>query len=254
MPSSNNASVHGNMWETLMPAVFIETFKTEPLSSWPLLPNNCIPDQLKGNVKIVGYSEENPRLAITCNDISLQHFLEAHLDKGKKQQLDYTPPFYFPSPNVSGPDIVFVIQINDQTIPCFVQTKLRQVVPLSDVVQAITTTSSITVQGKIDKEQEKRNQKRIQDLCPSGMYVSMVIAYPAQVIAFQAYRPDPNPEIVGLERIIIKIDNNNFPSIFPARHVKFIDQLKRFKRGAEDDGQPNQLKKAHLRKTKTSDI
>src|SRR5690606_5147396 len=48
MLTSIDASVHGNMWEIMMPAVFIETFKNHPLSEWPLLPNNpcnpCIPD------------------------------------------------------------------------------------------------------------------------------------------------------------------------------------------------------------------
>ncbi|KAG0010331.1 hypothetical protein BGZ80_001582 [Entomortierella chlamydospora] len=252
--SSTNASVHGNMWETLMPAIFIETFKTKPLFQWPLLPNNCIPEQLNGDVKIVGYSEQNPRLSITYNDVTLQEFLEAHLGNDKKIRSDYTPPFYFPSPNVTGPDVVFIIQINNHTVPVFVQTKLRQVVPLADAVQAISTTSSKAVQGKIYKEEQQRNQKQIQDLCPSGMYISMVIAYPAQVISFQAFRPDPDPEIVGLERVVIKIDNNNFPKIFPKRHVEFLDQLKRFKRSAEDYVQPCQSKKANLRKTKTNDI
>ncbi|KAF9183879.1 hypothetical protein BGZ49_004488, partial [Haplosporangium sp. Z 27] len=99
-----------------------------------------------------------------------------------------------------------------------------------------------------------RNQKQIQDLCPSGMYISMVIAYPAQIISFQAFRPDPDPEIIGLERVIIKIDNNNFPKIFPKRHVEFLDQLKGFKRRADDDAQQGQSKRALLRKTKTNDI
>ncbi|KAG0037526.1 hypothetical protein BGZ89_008227, partial [Linnemannia elongata] len=46
MLHSNNASVHGNMWETVMPSVFIETFKNRPLSSWPLLINSALPDSL----------------------------------------------------------------------------------------------------------------------------------------------------------------------------------------------------------------
>ncbi|KAF9085958.1 hypothetical protein BGX27_003294 [Mortierella sp. AM989] len=98
--------------------------------------------------------------------------------------------------------------------------------------KAISTTSSIVIQTKIDKEQEKKNHKRIQELCPSGLYISMVIAYPAEVISFQAYRPDPDPELRPpyLDRVMIKIDNNNFPDIFPWRHVKFLDYLKNFKK------------------------
>ncbi|KAI7821192.1 hypothetical protein BC939DRAFT_494164 [Gamsiella multidivaricata] len=32
MLHSDNPSVHGNMWETLMPPIFVETFKDRPLS------------------------------------------------------------------------------------------------------------------------------------------------------------------------------------------------------------------------------
>ncbi|ORZ08266.1 hypothetical protein BCR41DRAFT_399329 [Lobosporangium transversale] len=192
---TTNAQAHRSMWETMMPAFFIETFKTKPLSSWPLLPNNWIPEQLSGDVKIVGYNDQDPRLAITYKDITLQGFLDVHLSNTSNLHFDYTPPFYFPSPNVSAPDVVFLVQIQSVIYPVFVQSKLRQVIPKPDADQAITTTS-------------------------------------IAVIAFQTFRPDADPELSGLQRVVIKVDNNNFPSIFPERHVKFLDKLKNFKRRA----------------------
>ncbi|KAF9404742.1 hypothetical protein BGZ76_006835, partial [Entomortierella beljakovae] len=61
-------------------------------------------------------------------------------------------------------------------------------------------------------------------------YISLILAYPATVTSFQAYRPDPDPEILSasgkaLDRIIIKVDKNNFAVIFPARHIQFLDKL-----------------------------
>ncbi|KAF8973370.1 hypothetical protein BGZ46_009976, partial [Entomortierella lignicola] len=84
-------------------------------------------------------------------------------------------------------------------------------------------------------EQQVQPQLRLQDYCPSGVYISMVIAYPAEVISFrQVIRPDPAPEIENLQRVIIKVDDSNFAKIFPEDHVKFLDKLKKFKRRAED--------------------
>ncbi|KAF9116183.1 hypothetical protein BGX30_006018, partial [Mortierella sp. GBA39] len=59
---------------------------------------------------------------------------------------------------------------------------------------------------------------RLQDYCPTGVYVSMVIIYPAEVVKFQVIRPDPEPELEGLERVSINIGDKNFPQIFQQRH------------------------------------
>ncbi|KAK5807957.1 hypothetical protein F5H01DRAFT_370854 [Linnemannia elongata] len=86
----------------------------------------------------------------------------------------------------------------------------------SDVEKAPATVSSQTIQGKLEKEQEK-------DYCPTGTYISMVIAYPVEVVNVQIARPDPKPELEGLHCMPIDIDVNNFPKIFPSRHVEFLD-------------------------------
>lgn len=70
MLHSTNASVHGNMWEACMPSVFIDTLRSRPLSSWPLLTNSTLPDALVGDVTIVGYSEQESKLAISYRSIS----------------------------------------------------------------------------------------------------------------------------------------------------------------------------------------
>ncbi|KAF8920053.1 hypothetical protein BGZ58_004488, partial [Dissophora ornata] len=270
---STNASVHGTMWENQMPAVFIETFKNRPLSSWPLLANNTLPESLAGDVTIVGYADQQSKLAISHHSISTHAFIEAHVKYGSKRENQNIPPFYFPAPHVSGPDLVFYIKIQGNIIPVFVQLKLRQVLVGSDVEKALATVSGNAIQGKINKEHEElvkdlaQDQKeasqkqgssnntgsretqqapRLQDYCPTGVYVSMVITYPAEVVKFQVIRPDPEPELEGLERVSINIDDNNFPRIFLERHVKFLDRLKQHKRPASEERCANPSKKSKV--------
>ncbi|KAF9542470.1 hypothetical protein EC957_001912 [Mortierella hygrophila] len=105
----------------------------------------------------------------------------------------------------------------------------------SDVEKAPVTVSGNIIQGNMDKEHEEllkeqaeedkkanRKQKstesagsaqplKLQDYCPTGVYISMVITYPAEVVRFQVVRPDPKPELEGLELVSINIDDNNFP-------------------------------------------
>ncbi|KAF9293018.1 hypothetical protein BGZ88_005896 [Linnemannia elongata] len=48
-----------------------------------------------------------------------------------------------------------------------------------------------------------------------GHQNNTVITYPSEVVKFQVVRPDPEPELEGLERVSIDMDDNNFPQIFP---------------------------------------
>ncbi|KAF9536682.1 hypothetical protein EC957_009992 [Mortierella hygrophila] len=151
--------------------------------------------------------------------------------------------------------------------------KLRQVLEGSDVEKALATVRGSTIQGKMDKEHEelvkdlvqenkKANRKqessnstgltqppqapRLQDYCRTGVYVSMVITYPAEVVKFQVVRPDPEPELEGLERVSINIDDNNFPHIFPERHVQFLDRIKQHKRPATEEQNAKTSKKSRI--------
>ncbi|KAG0268691.1 hypothetical protein BGZ95_002346 [Linnemannia exigua] len=222
-----------------MPLVFVETFKSLPLSSWPLLTNTSLPSQLTGDVTIVGYNDRQPKLAISHQNITTQPFMKAHVENNSK--------------------------LGDQ------------ILKKSDVEKALGTISSHAVQKKMDKEQEKIEEKQkkiekeqmkrqeqgqqksttsvpsdqhqppqLQDYCPSGKYISMVITHPAEVVNFQVVRPDPEPELEGLQRVSIGIDDNNFPKIFPRRHVDFLDKPKGHKRRSEDQqSQKSKKKKAN---------
>jgi len=254
---STNASVHGNKWETCMPPIFVGTFNTRPLSSWPLLGKSTLPDSLAGDVTTIGYNEQESKLAISHSTITTQEFMETHVKNESKHRIQDIPPFNIPTPHISGADIVFYVKINGNFHPCFEQLKIRQVLEGSDVEKALATVSSHAIQETMDKEQEKmqkdqkkqqkqkqqdsaasiqsnqQQQPQLQDYCPTGTYISMVITYLAEVVNFQVVRPNPEPELEGLQCMSIEIDDN-FPKIFPRRHVEFLDKLKGHKRRPDD--------------------
>ncbi|KAI1290548.1 hypothetical protein EDD11_009178, partial [Mortierella claussenii] len=230
-------------------------------------PTDTLSGQLAGHVTIVGHNELEPKLAISDGSITTQEFMKAHVKDNSSRLGEDVPPFYFPAARVSGPDIIFFVRINDEVLPCFVQLKLRQVLDKSDAEEAVALVSAYAVQEKLVEEHEKQQKKkekqqrkdkqegiaacvepkpeppRLQDYCPTGVYISMVIAYPAEVIEFQVVRPDPEPELEGLRRVSIHVDDSNFAQIFPECHVKFLDKLKKFKRSAEDQEHSNRNKR-----------
>lgn len=50
--------------------------------------------------------------------------MKAHVENGSKHEDQNVPPFYFPAPHFSGPDIVFYVRINGALYPVFVQCLL----------------------------------------------------------------------------------------------------------------------------------
>ncbi|KAG0368308.1 hypothetical protein BGZ54_002222 [Gamsiella multidivaricata] len=259
MLRSTNAWVHGNMCETMMPALFVETFKDRPLSSWRLLPNDSIPDLLAGQVMIVGYNEKDPQLGIPYSYITTTEFMKAHFKHNSKRGDKAIPPFYFPSPQVSGPDIIFFVQVNGQYFPVFVQLKLRQALPRSDAEQALATVSSRTIEENLEQERpeqeadhqkpEKQKPPKLQDYCSAKVYISIVISYPAAVVSSRdPIHPDPKLELEpdNLHPVTVRVDDSSFAQIFPEHHVKLLDKLKHFKRGTEDQQDQDQLKKLRV--------
>ncbi|KFH66154.1 hypothetical protein MVEG_08255 [Podila verticillata NRRL 6337] len=119
--------------------------------------------------------------------------MKVHVENGSKRGEQDISPFCIPAPHVSGPGIVFYIKINKSVYPVFIQLKLRQVLEGSDIEKALAT-----------------------DYCPTGVYISMVITYLAEVVKFQIICPDPEPELDGLQHVSINIDYNNFSQIFPS--------------------------------------
>lgn len=84
-------------------------FKNRPLSSWPLLTYISLPDQLTGDVTIVGYDKQQPKRTISHKNITTQRYMKAHVRNNSRPGDQDILPFYFPTPHVSGPDIIFLV-------------------------------------------------------------------------------------------------------------------------------------------------
>ncbi|KAG0253674.1 hypothetical protein BGZ95_006249 [Linnemannia exigua] len=232
----------------MMMNVLTETFKTRALSDWPHEPS--IPSQcaaLDGNAVIVGLDERGLLRGISHEHISMEDFMDAHVNKGSSRRGGAVPSFFFPKAKPSGPDIVFYIRVKDRLFPVFVQLKLRQTMAKKDIHAAIKTVSASMIEG------------HVQDLsrfCPTdNTFISMVIVYPAKVVAKLRPRPDikynlrprPDSKHKHLTQVQVMIDESNISKIFPKSHVDFLNGIKDpMKRQAVDMLEAESLKKTRM--------
>ena len=117
----------GRVFEQSMMKVFSETFSTRPLSSWPHQPpiSDMCP-ALVGKVEIVGWREPGLEQGITHGMMSMEEFMDAHVNHQSTRNNMPVAPFFFPKSKPSGPDLVFFIRIDgDRVIPVFVQVRLK---------------------------------------------------------------------------------------------------------------------------------
>ncbi|KAF9900875.1 hypothetical protein EC991_006759 [Linnemannia zychae] len=123
---SDMAQAYGCAWELMMMNVLIETFKTHPLSDWPLRPSiSSQSSALDGNAVIVGLDEQERQRGISHEHISMEEFMDAHVNNDSVWHGRAVPPFFFPKAKPSGPDIVFNIRVKVNLFPVFVQLRLR---------------------------------------------------------------------------------------------------------------------------------
>ncbi|KAG0267567.1 hypothetical protein DFQ27_008612 [Actinomortierella ambigua] len=232
---SDKAQARGYAWELMMMNVLTETFKIRTLSDWPHEPS--IPSQcamLDGNAVIVGLDEQAFQHGISHEHISMRGFMDAHVNNGSSRRSGAVPPFFFPKANPSGPDIVFCIRVQDRLFPVFVQLKLRQTMATKDVHAAVKTVSASMIEDYVQD---------LSGLCPNNVFISMVIVYPAEVVAKLRPRPDIQYNLrprhdskpTRLTQVQVVIDESNISKIFPKSHVDFLDEIKDpMKRQAED--------------------
>jgi hypothetical protein len=239
---SDKPQAHGHAWELMMMTVLTETFEARALSDWPHEPSiSSLCAELEGNAEIVGLTAQRFQRGITHEHISMKEFMKAHVYNNSKRGGQAVPPFFFPKAKPSGPDIVFYIRVQDNMFPVFLQLKLRQVMTKPDTKSALDSVSA----GKV-----KKHVKNLSKYCPANTYISMIIAYPANIYSSTTttysakrnvtlrLRPDFNPKskLEGLKQVVIKVDKGNFAKIFPKEHVNFLDEIKNpMKRLADDE-------------------
>ncbi|KAH7028688.1 hypothetical protein BKA57DRAFT_511480 [Linnemannia elongata] len=225
----------GCVFERFMMKVFSETFNTRPLSEWPHQPpiSDMCP-ALVGKVEIVGWREPGLEQGTTHAMMSMEEFMDAHVNHGSTRKNMPVAPFFFPKSNLSGPDLVFFIRIDDaRLVPIFVQLKLHQGssnFSERDWNDALSTVSAPKIED---------HAKNFRKYCPDNIYISMIVAYPTKwtdkLPAPSELPKDPS----GVQQVVINVSDNNFGVIFPQEHVEFIDRLKNARKRSADDDDSN---------------
>ncbi|KAF9179047.1 hypothetical protein BGZ51_007276 [Haplosporangium sp. Z 767] len=215
---SDSVSDHGNPWEYMMMSVFSETFKERPLSGWPHEPpisEMCA--ALVGDMEIVGWKETGLEQGTSFKHMLMEEFMDAHINHKSMRNNKAVAPFFFPKPQLSGPDMVFYIQVKGRLFPVFVRLKLRQDFSAKEWKDALSTVSA---------EKIESHAKEFLKYCPEKTYISMIVAYPAKWTSKLQSRPDIKFESDGIRQVVINIGDRNFGKIFPKKHVEFIVRLK----------------------------
>lgn len=249
---SDRAQTHGYAWELMMMDALTESFRAHDFSKWPLQPSiPCLCEEHAGNKKpignavIVGLDEQGLQRGISHEHITMEDFMNSHVNNGSMHDGRAVPPFFFPKAKPSGPDIVFYIQVKDKRFPVFVQLKLRQIMTKSGVKAALNTVSTPMIETHVND---------LSSFCPTdNTYISVIIAYPATVVDKLPPRPNheynlhPRPEFTQkpLTQVEVIIDKNNIGEIFSRDHIDFLDGIKGpTKRQAEDMQEAECLKKS----------
>jgi len=231
-----DAAAQGNLFERYMMTVFSRTFKSRRLSDWPHQPPilEMCPD-LVGEVEIVGWREPALLQGTTHAMMSMEEFMDAHVNHNSTRNNTPVAPFFFPSNKPSGPDLVFFIRIDGRMmVPVFVQMKLHQgsaTLYKKLWEGALTTVSASCIQG---------HAKNFQNFCPDNIYISMVVAYP--MICGARLPPAvevPEKDARGVQQVVIRVSETNFSQIFPKEHVEFIDRFKNARKRSADDDDSN---------------
>ncbi|KAF9271164.1 hypothetical protein BGZ74_006415, partial [Mortierella antarctica] len=97
--------------------------------------------------------------------LTMGDFLEAHYNHGSRRGDSTVPPFYYPESSQSGPDIVFVLRIDDQLYPVFVQTKCLAGIYPGGVEKARLT---------VHETRLKAHLPNLTTYCPGGKYLSLI--------------------------------------------------------------------------------
>ncbi|KAF9968233.1 hypothetical protein BGZ73_000206, partial [Actinomortierella ambigua] len=221
----------GLLFERFMMSVFSETFKTRPLSEWqhePKISEMC--PALVGTVEIVGWKEPGLEQGATPAMMSMEEFMNAHVNHGSIHNKMSVAPFFFPHFVPSGPDLVFFIRIDGvRLVPVFVQMKLHQASSTFSTREwsaALSTVPASKIEGHV---------KTFRNYCPDNIYISMIIAYPTKWTDKLPAPSELPQDLSAVQQVVISIGDDNFGNIFPKEHVEFIDRLKDAPRGSVDN-------------------
>ncbi|KAF9969321.1 hypothetical protein BGZ73_008381 [Actinomortierella ambigua] len=225
----SDATTKGNLFERYMMTVFSETFKARRLSEWPHQPS--IMDMcpaFDGMVEIVGWREPGLLQGMTHVMMSMEEFMDAHVNHHSVRNNKPVAPFFFPRHKPSGPDMVFFIRIDStRVIPVFVQDYFSYERRCISVLPASQRNCGMQFWIQFQRHVSRTMPRISGTFCPDNIYISMVAAYPITCSPDLPPVQVPKPDANGVQQVVTRVEDSNFGKIFPKDHVMFIDRLKR---------------------------
>ncbi|KAG0257284.1 hypothetical protein BGZ95_005291 [Linnemannia exigua] len=240
---SKKPTVQGSSWEMAVLPSLVYVFDNKVLSDTALVPSEAVRSDsglLDSKARIVGLDPH--MLGTDSHSMSLNEFLEAHVENGSRSRKDgkQVPAFYNPAETPSGPDLVFVLHFDQYGFcPVFVQLKLRVSMDLAETQSAFTTAKADAVQGHL-------GVTKLERFCTVSpkRYFAIVVAYPTELPGVEGLfsqlrrseRIGATQTNQGPQCIALRIDSNNIHKLFPEAHMKLLDLLKGVKRELGQDG------------------
>ncbi|GJJ77113.1 hypothetical protein EMPS_09472 [Entomortierella parvispora] len=191
----------------------------------PIFPN----DLFQHKASIVGWRGE--AWGQSFETIRIDDFLSAHyFNNSRRQDGQPVSAFFYPPKTPSGPDVIFVIELNDVKFPVFVQLKLVKSLPPKLVQEARTTISTEKILSILDN---------LADYCPSKTYLSLIVCLPAVISGaprdwrHQSYgasiRELQDTPLVAEQwnQLFKVIDGETASDLFPSEVASVYRQLKR---------------------------
>ncbi|GJJ67717.1 hypothetical protein EMPS_00063 [Entomortierella parvispora] len=232
--SGSNASVHGHQWEETVQWSLATAFHNKILSKTELIPKGTksYDPVMNGKANIAGF-DNHVNIGTDSGSMELDAFLDAHVHHGSFKDGEPVAPFYHPAETPSGPDIVFVLHLNNHGYcPVFVQLRMRHKMTKEDTLDAFSTVKSEAIQGHLE-------ESMLGKYCTGHpeRFFGIVIAYPAELATVEGIFPVISRSerirdraAQGPECIPLRIDKNNIHDLFPENHTRALDLLKGVKR------------------------
>ncbi|KAG0286395.1 hypothetical protein BGZ97_007453 [Linnemannia gamsii] len=173
--------------------------------------------------------------------LTMCDFLEAHYRNDSRKDGCVVPPFFYPELSPSGPDIVFVLRINNDLYPVFVQTKLLKGIYPGGVENARLT---------VHESRIKDHLPNLAMYCPGGKYLSLIYVHSTVNKTLRKGWDrddlwDTNSES-GINRshtsngplmqLLMIIDGSNMRDFVPGGVVDLLDSVKGIKRVRDQTG------------------
>ncbi|KAF8944094.1 hypothetical protein BGZ47_004662 [Haplosporangium gracile] len=185
--SGSNALVYGYQWEMAVLPSLAHVFHDKILSKTSLVWNGAksYDPILDLKAEIAGYAN-HLTLGTDFETMSLDAFLDAHVYHGSRKDGEPVPPFYHPAETLSGPDVAFVLRLdNHGYCPVFVQLKMRHKMTEPATQIAFSTVEDEAVQGHLQ-------ETMLQTFCAGypKRFFGVVIAYPTELAGVEGTFPE----------------------------------------------------------------